>query len=48
MELLVLFGVLFALLAIGVPVAFALFGAALACFAVIDIPLVVAVQLFAY
>ena len=44
MELLVLFGVLFALLAIGVPVAFALFGAALACFAVIDIPLVVAVQ----
>ena len=27
MELLVLFGVLFALLAIGVPVAFALFGA---------------------
>ncbi|WP_230291833.1 TRAP transporter large permease [Croceicoccus sp. Ery5] len=44
MELLVLFGVLFVLLAIGVPVAFALFGAALACFAVIDIPLVVAVQ----
>ena len=44
MGLLVLFGVLFALLAIGVPVAFALFGAALACFAVIDIPLVVAVQ----
>ena len=44
MELLVLFGVLFALLAIGVPVAFALFGAALGCFAVIDIPLVVAVQ----
>ena len=44
MELLVLFGVLFVLLAIGVPVGFALFGAALACFAVIDIPLVVAVQ----
>ncbi len=44
MELLVLFGVLFALLAIGVPVGFALFGAALACFAAIDIPLVVAVQ----
>ncbi len=44
MELLVLFGVLFLLLAIGVPVAFALFGAALATFAVVDIPLVVAVQ----
>ncbi|ARU17815.1 TRAP transporter large permease [Croceicoccus marinus] len=44
MELLVLFGVLFVLLVIGVPVGFALFGAALACFAVIDIPLVVAVQ----
>ncbi|MEL7446042.1 MAG: TRAP transporter large permease [Pseudomonadota bacterium] len=44
MEILVLFGVLFTLLALGVPVAFALFGAALATFAVIDIPLVVAVQ----
>lgn len=44
MEILVLFGVLFLLLAIGVPVAFALLGAALATFVVIDIPLVVAVQ----
>ena len=44
MEILVLMGVLFALLVIGVPVAFALFGAALSTFLVIDIPLVVAVQ----
>ncbi|WP_271077284.1 TRAP transporter large permease [Aurantiacibacter sp. MUD61] len=44
MEILVLFGVLLFLLAIGVPVAFALFGAALATFAVADIPLIVAVQ----
>ncbi|WP_100260664.1 TRAP transporter large permease [Qipengyuania seohaensis] len=44
MEILVLFGVLFLLLAFGVPVAFALFGAALATFAVVDIPLIVAVQ----
>ena len=44
MEILVLFVVLFMLLALGVPVAFALLGAALATFAVIDIPLVVAVQ----
>ncbi len=44
MEILVLFGVLFLLLVLGVPVAFALFGAALATFMVIDIPLVVAVQ----
>lgn len=44
MEILVLFGVLFLLLALGVPVAFSLFGAALATFLVIDIPLVVAVQ----
>ena len=44
MEILVLFGVLFLLLALGVPVAFALFGAALATFAVADIPLIVAVQ----
>lgn len=44
MEILVLFGVLFLLLALGVPVGFSLFGAALALFALIDIPLVVAVQ----
>ncbi|NVE94464.1 TRAP transporter large permease [Altererythrobacter lutimaris] len=44
MEILVLFLVLFALLALGVPVAFALLGAALATFAVIDIPLIVAIQ----
>ncbi|VVT21170.1 TRAP transporter large permease [Erythrobacter sp. EC-HK427] len=44
MEILVLFGVLFLLLAVGVPVAFALFGAALATFWVADIPLIVAVQ----
>ena len=44
MEILVLFGVLFLLLALGVPVAFSLFGAALATFAVADIPLIVAVQ----
>ncbi|RJY09907.1 TRAP transporter large permease [Aurantiacibacter aquimixticola] len=44
MEIFVLFGVLFLLLAIGVPVAFALLGAALATFAVADIPLIVAVQ----
>lgn len=44
MEILVLFGVLFLLLALGVPVAYSLFGAALATFAVADIPLIVAVQ----
>lgn len=44
MEILVLFGVLLLLLAIGVPVGFALLGASLATFALIDIPLVVAVQ----
>ncbi len=44
MEILVLFIVLFALLALGAPVAFALFGAALATFALADIPLIVAVQ----
>ena len=44
MEILVLFLVLFLLLALGVPVAFALFGAALATFTVADIPLIVAVQ----
>ena len=44
MEIVVLFLVLFVLLALGVPVAFALFGSALATFAVADIPLIVAVQ----
>ena len=44
MELLVLFVVLFALLILGVPVGFALLGSAIACFAVMDIPLIVAVQ----
>lgn len=44
MEILVLFLALFLLLAFGVPVAFALFGAALATFVVADIPLIVAVQ----
>lgn len=44
MEILVLFGVLFLLLFLGVPVSISLFGAALAAFALIDIPLVVAVQ----
>ncbi len=44
MEILILFGVLLLLLALGVPVAIALFGAAVATFAVMDIPLVVAVQ----
>lgn len=44
MELLVLFGVLFLLLALGVPVAFALLGSALACFAAMGIPPIVAVQ----
>ena len=44
MEILILFGVLFLLLAMGVPVAFSLLGAALAVFAFIDIPLIVAVQ----
>ena len=44
MEIFVLFGVLFLLLALGTPVAFALFGAALATFAVAEIPLIVAVQ----
>lgn len=44
MEILVLFGVLFLLLAIGVPVAFALFGASLALFLLIDLPLIVAIQ----
>ncbi|MGQ7830812.1 TRAP transporter large permease [Altererythrobacter sp. Z27] len=44
MEVLVLFGGLFLLLIIGVPVAYALLGAALACFAVMGIPPIVAVQ----
>ena len=44
MEILVLIGVLVLLLALGMPVAMALFGAALATFMLIDIPLVVAVQ----
>jgi len=44
MELLILFGVLFVLLAIGVPVAFALLGSALACFLALGIPPLVAVQ----
>ena len=44
MELLVLFGGLMLLLALGVPVAFALLGSALACFAVMGIPPIVAVQ----
>ena len=44
MELLILFGVLFLLLAIGVPVAFSLLAASLACFAAMGIPPVVAVQ----
>ena len=44
MELLILFGVLFAMLVIGVPVAFSLLAAALACFLAMDIPPIVAVQ----
>ncbi|MET4130927.1 tripartite ATP-independent transporter DctM subunit [Porphyrobacter sp. MBR-155] len=44
MEVVVLFGALFALLILGVPVAYALLGAALACFAVMGIPPLVAVQ----
>lgn len=44
MELLVLFGVLFLLLAIGVPVAFSLLAAALVCFTAMGIPPIVAVQ----
>ena len=44
MELLILFGVLLAMLVIGVPVAFSLLAAALACFLAMDIPPIVAVQ----
>lgn len=44
MELAILLGVLALLLAIGVPVAFALLGASIACFLALDIPLVVVFQ----
>jgi tripartite ATP-independent transporter DctM subunit len=44
MELAILMGVLVLLLAIGVPVAFALLGASIACFLALDIPLVVVFQ----
>ncbi|MGN3975001.1 TRAP transporter large permease [Tsuneonella sp. SYSU-LHT278] len=44
MELLVLFGVLLALLVLGVPVGYSLFGSALACFLAMGIPPIVAVQ----
>lgn len=44
MEMLVLFGGLFVLLILGVPVAYALLGASLACFTVMGIPPFVAVQ----
>ncbi|MFN7054041.1 TRAP transporter large permease [Hyphomonas sp.] len=44
MELMVLMGVLIALLALGVPVAYSLLGAAIATFLVLDIPLVVVFQ----
>lgn len=44
MELAILMGVLAVLLAIGVPVAFALLGASIACFLALDIPLVVVFQ----
>ena len=44
MELLILFGVLFLLLALGVPVGYSLFGSALACFLAMGIPPIVAVQ----
>ncbi|WP_374408478.1 TRAP transporter large permease [Pelagerythrobacter sp.] len=44
MELLILFGVLFLMLAIGVPVAFSLLAASLACFLAMGIPPIVAVQ----
>lgn len=44
MELAILMGVLLVLLAIGVPVAFALMGASIACFIALDIPLVVVFQ----
>jgi len=44
MEVFILFGGLLVLLVLGVPVAYALLGASLACFAVIGIPPIVAVQ----
>lgn len=44
MEIAILLGVLALLLAIGVPVAFALLGASIACFLALDIPLVVVFQ----
>ena len=44
MELAILIGVLFALLALGVPVAFALLGATIAAFIALDLPLVVVFQ----
>jgi tripartite ATP-independent transporter DctM subunit len=44
MELAILMGVLLVLLAIGVPVAFALMGASITCFIALDIPLVVVFQ----
>lgn len=44
MELMILFGVLLALLAMGVPVAFALLGAAICTFVALDFPLVVVFQ----
>ena len=44
MELMVLMGVLLVLLALGVPVAYSLLGAAIATFLVLDIPLVVIFQ----
>lgn len=44
MEYLLLFGTLFLLLAVGVPVAYCLLAAAVATFLYVDIPLVVAVQ----
>lgn len=44
MELAILMGVLLVLLVIGVPVAFALMGASIACFIALDIPLVVVFQ----
>ena len=44
MELIILIAVLFVLLALGVPVAFALLGAAIACFVALDMPLVVTFQ----
>jgi len=44
MELAILLGTLVVLLAIGVPVAFALLGATLVAFALLDLPAIVAIQ----